>query len=367
MRILYITRKYLPRKGGMEKVNFYLSSNLRKFADVELISSGKSQRWFPLVLLYFFLKFFCISHKREINLFFMGDALLMPLGLLLKRVFHKPVVVLTHGLDITWNFWFYQLIIPRCLARANKIICVSRYTAGECLKRGIPQEKIVVIPNGVDPEEFSLDQSGKRLKKNLSDILQIDLQNKKILFSVGRLIKRKGFEWFISNVFVKLSRERKNILYLIAGEGVLKRKIQKLIKRNNLEKKVFLLGGVNEQTLKLLYNASDILIMPNISVKNSGEGFGIVALEASSVGTPVIASNLQGIKDAVEEGVNGFLVKPLSPQAFISSIIKVLKDDKKEVLKETAKNHVREKYSWERIAKKYYQELNEVVSEYSSL
>lgn len=367
MRILYITRKYLPRKGGMEKVNFYLSSNLRKFADVELISWGKSQGWLPFILLYFFLKSFCVSHKRKVNLFFMGDALLMPLGLLLKRIFHKPVVVLTHGLDITWNFWFYQLIIPRCLARANKIICVSRYTAGECLKRGISQEKIVVIPNGIDPEEFSLDRSKQESKKALSDILQIDLQNKEILLSVGRLIKRKGFKWFISQVFVKLSQKRKDILYLIAGEGVLKRKIQKIIKRNNLEKKVFLLGRVNEQTLKLLHNTSDIFIMPNIPVKSNGEGFGIVALEASSVGTPVIASNLQGIKDAIEEGENGFLVEPLNSQAFISSIIKVLEDDKKEVSRKIAKNYVKEKYSWEKIAKRYYNELNKIVSKSLSL
>jgi len=367
MRILYITRKYLPRKGGMEKVNFYLSFNLGKFVDVELISWGKSQGWLPFVLLYFFLKSFHISHKRKVHLFFMGDALLMPLGLLLKRVFHKPVVVLTHGLDITWNFWFYQLIIPRCLARANRVFCVSRYTAEECIKRGISQEKIVVIPNGIDPEEFFLDESKQKAKKSLSDILQIDLQNKEILLSVGRLIKRKGFEWFISEVFVKLLRERKNILYLIVGEGPLRRRLQQLIKRNNLEKKVFLLGGVNEQTLKLLYNASDILIMPNISVKNSGEGFGIVALEASSVGTPVIASNLQGIKDAIDEGKNGFLAEPLNPQAFISLIIEVLKGDKKEVSKETAKNYVKEKYSWEKIAKRYYNELNKIVSKSLSL
>lgn len=351
-------------KGGMEKVNFYLSLNLKKFADVELIFWDKSQKWLPFFLFYFLVKSCYVLLTKKIDIIHLGDGLLSLLGLILKKVFSVPITVTVHGLDITWRFWFYQVLIPWCLAGLDRIICVSACTKEECSRRRIPEEKIVIIPNGVDASEFYLDRDKEELRRILSEELRISLQDKKILLSVGRLVERKGLDWFVSEVFPQISGLKKDVLYLIAGEGRLRDKLQKNIKKNDLIGKVFLLGEVSHQTLKLLYNASDLFIMPNIPVKGNMEGFGLVVLEANSAALPVVASELEGIKNAVEDGKNGFLVEPYYVQGFIDVIVTLLKDDKaREKIGKDAQKYTLESYSCEKIAGKYYQEFRKVIRE----
>lgn len=86
------------------------------------------------------------------------------------------------------------------------------------------------------------------------------------------------------------------------GDGIYKEKIKGIIDKYNLEKYVFMLGKVDDKILKLLYNTSDIFVIPNIPVVGDMEGFGIVALEVASCGVPVVASKLEGIKEAVQDG-----------------------------------------------------------------
>jgi len=366
MKILYITRKYPPMKGGMEKINFYLSLNLKKFASVELIFWDKSQKWLPFFLLYFLVKSFYVLLTKKINIIHLGDGLLSPLGFIFKRAFHIPVVVTIHGLDITWRFWFYQFLIPWCLVRLDRIICRSTYTGKECLRRRIPEEKVVIISGGIEVSEFYLNQKKEKIREALCKELKIDLQNKEILFSVGRLVERKGFQWFVYKVFPEVLKKRKESLYLIVGEGKLRSRIEKEIERNALAGKVFLLGEVKDQTLKLLYNASDLFIMPNISVEKDMEGFGLVALEANSAGLPVIASKLEGIKDALKDGKNGFLVEPYDIQEFVNVITALLEDDRtREKMGRNARKYTLENYSCEKIARKYYQEFKKVIKEKS--
>lgn len=367
MKILYLTRNYPPTKGGMEKTNFLISLNLKKFAAIELIFWNKSQKWLPFFIFYFLVKSFYVLLTKKIDIIHLGDSLLSSLGLIFKKAFHVPVTVTVHGLDITWGFWFYQLLIPRCLAQLNRIICVSACTREECSRRRIPEEKIVIIPNGVDASEFYLHKGKEELRKILSEELKISLQDKKILLSVGRLVERKGFHWFTGKVFPKILRERKDSLYLIVGEGKLRNRIQKDIEKNALVGKAFLLGEVKGQTLKLLYNVSDLFIMPNIPVEGDMEGFGLVALEASSTTLPVIASKLEGIKDAVEDGKNGFLIEPYHVQGFIDVIVTLLKDDRRrEKIGRDAQKYTLENYSCEKIAGKYYQEFKKVIKESSN-
>ncbi len=125
-----------------------------------------------------------------------------------------------------------------------------------------------------------------------------------------------------------------------------------------------MLGEVKDQILKMLYNASDLLIMPNIPVKGDIEGLGFVALEANSASLSVVASKLEGIKDAVEDGKNGFLIEPYDIQGFIDVIVTLLEDDGgRAKIGRDARKYVLENYSCEKIAGKYYQESKKVIGE----
>ena len=112
-----------------------------------------------------------------------------------------------------------------------------------------------------------------------------------------------------------------NYIYVIAGFGPEQEQIEKIIWKFNLTDRVYLLGHISEEEKKCLYQISDLFIMPNISVKDDQEGFGIVALEAGSYGLPIIATDIEGIKDAILDGKTGRLIKEGDNQAFLEAIM----------------------------------------------
>ncbi len=355
--ILFITRKFPPTKGGMEKAAYDLSKHLSSVADVRLVKWGGSNKWLPLILPYFFLKSLWLLTWRKASVVYLQDGLLAPLGLILKTLARKPVVITIHGLDITYENRLYQFVIPRCAERLDKVICVSDATKEACLRRGIQGERIAVIPNGIS-DDFYMEEGKQELRGRLSKELKVELDGKKILLSVGRLVERKGIHLFVENVMPVLTEKDRAYVYLIAGEGAFAPKIRNAIEERNLKDCVFMLGRVDDDTLKCLYNASDIFIMPNMPVEGDMEGFGLVALEASSCGLAVVASNLEGIKDAVKGGENGFLVEPCDTQGFVEIIEWLLADGRRRREFGTrAREFTLENYGWEKVARLYLEEL----------
>lgn len=338
----------------MEKANYYLSQTLKKFTDVELISWGGSRRWLPLVIPYFLIRSFWILLTKDIDVIHSGDASLSPLTLILKYVFKKPVTATAYGLDVTWRFWPYRRIIPKCLTRLDKVVCISNQTVNECILAGVEEKKIILIPIAVDPDEFYPRQNKEELKDIVSDKYGVDLHDKCVLLSVGRFVKRKGFPWFVENVMPTIIEKRKDIVYLLVGNGALRKGLEEAIVAHNLEDHVFLLGGVGDELLKILYNMADVFAMPNVPVEGDMEGFGIVALEAASSGIPVVASRLEGIRDAIKHGENGFLVEPYDVGGFSDAIVRFLGNDlERENLGKRARQFTIDNFTWDVVAGRY--------------
>jgi len=297
--------------------------------------------WF---LPFSLLKALLLDRKHSFNNIHLCDGLLAPLGILLKRLTRASVSVSIHGLDITYKNFFYQLMIPRCVARLDKIISVSRTTRKECQRRKIPVQKCVVIPNGIRPNELYLSEPIDELQTKLEKITGRVIRNRKILVTVGRLVKRKGVAWFIDCVMPHMNS---SYIYVVAGDGPEFNRIQQVVSRRNLENRVLMLGRVSNGIHKVLLNASDIFIMPNNTVVNDIEGFGIVILEAGSCGLPVVASNLQGIKDAVIDGKTGCLVNEGDVAGFLKQIKSM------NLAKEDIRTYVNAKFNWEKIYLNY--------------
>ena len=336
----------------MEKVAYELSQHLAKLTDVKLVKWGGSNKWLPLVLPYLLFCSSWILLTAKVSVVYVEDGLLAPLGVILE-LFRKPVAITIHGKDITYKNTLYQFLIPRLVGKLDKIICVSDATKQQCINRGIFQRKVVVIPNGIS-DEFHMNAERQQLKERLSKELGIRLDNRKVILSVGRLVERKGVHWFVENVMPLLIRNNSPCVYLIAGDGNFSSQIKEIIRRNNLNEYVFMLGRVGEETLRLLYNAADIFVMPNIPVKGDMEGFGLVALEAASCGLPVVASNLEGIREAIVDGKNGFLVEPANAQGFTERIKELLENDElRERLGAQARQFTLENYGWARVAGRY--------------
>ena len=355
MKILFITRKYPPQIGGMEKYSYELIRNFP--VEKWVIFLGKKQWnliwWLPYV-------FFRVIFSREkIDLIYLCDGLLAPIGYLLKIIKKVPVMATCHGLDVTYPLFFYQALVIPALKTLDKIICVSQATLEKCATRGISREKLVFIANGIETKLKVKNEKLKvAIKSSKLQNLDIDLQTKNVLLTVGRLVKRKGVAWFVENVMTKLPP---NIVYLIIGAGPDKIKIENSIRDLRLEKQVFLLGKLSDRDLEKTCAVSDIFIMPNIRVHGDMEGFGIVALEAINYNLPIIASDLEGIRDAIKSGENGILVKEKDAKEFIRQINILLKDpEKKQALIERAYNFTKANFDWKKIAAQYLWELRKI-------
>ncbi len=336
--------------GGMEKLSYALAKEFQRNTDTTLITWGKSQKYLPFVIPYFLVKAIYLIPTKKIDHLHIGDGLLAPLGLLLKIIFGLKTTITIAGLDITFNFPGYQLVVPWCVSKMDKAFCISSATLEECAKRGIPKEKLVVIPCGVYPEDWKVTTTRKDLEK----IVGQNLDGTKVLITVGRLVKRKGVYWFIENVMPQLNEK---YIYLVIGDGPEKERILELIQTKNLQKRVQLLGKISDKQLKIIYNTADLFVMPNIKVDNNIEGFGIVAIEASSTGLPIVASDMEGISSAVVNGKTGFLVKSMDKNEYIKALDVLNKFDRISVSEITKRN-----YSWDSIGKLYIKSINSMNS-----
>lgn len=350
--ILFISRKHPPSIGGMEKFSFELTSSILKKRDGIKIVWGGSQKWLPFFYPYLLLKSFSACLYNKIKIIHLGDPVLSPIGLILKIFFKKPMVVNLHGLDITYQNRLYQFFLPRLLNKIDLMISISNQTKKEAEKRGIDRDKIVVITPGIFEEELpSLDE--KKSFQPLFDITNNDFKGKLLLLTVGRLVRRKGVYYFISEVLPELDDSEK-YAYLVCGGGPDYKAINDLIIEKKFEDKVFLTGKISGELLDLAYRRADIFIMPNIEVEGDMEGFGLVALEACLYKLPVVASNIEGIRNAIIDNKNGILVQPGDKNKLVS-VIKGLSKDEDFRLRfgENAREFVFRNYGWDNVSDEY--------------
>jgi phosphatidylinositol alpha-1,6-mannosyltransferase len=352
--ILFITRKHPPSVGGMQKLSYQLIQAISQRTTTQVVAWGSSQVFLPVFLPYALLRaIFTLVTRRDVALIHLGDPVLAPLGVVLKRWFHRPVVVTVHGLDVTFPQSLYQWLIHRCLRRLDRLICISAAACQACWQRGIPLEQCTVIPLGIDEAAFRT-PSPEEARRRLETRVGYPLGDRALLLTVGRLVERKGVAWFVASVLPCLAAARPDILYLVIGAGPQRTTIEASVRAQGLEKHVALLGQVDEATLRAAYAAAHVFAMPNIPVPGDMEGFGLVALEACAAGCCVVTANLEGIPDAIIPGQNGFLVPPGDVDAYVNTILPLLGDEQHRLaLGRQAQRFVREHYSWEHVAEQY--------------
>nr|MBP7060904.1 glycosyltransferase family 4 protein [Candidatus Moranbacteria bacterium] len=287
----------------------------------------------------------------------LGDGVLACVGFVIKKFApHKKVVSVIHGLDLTYNHAIYQALwVRHFLPALDGLIAVSEETKNLALHKGITNSSIHVLPNGIDVT--SLQSSATRL--DLEKTIGKNITGQHILLTAGRLVKRKGAAWFIKNVLPTIPE---NTLYILSGSGPEEAEIRQAITDTHLQDRVVLLGRVSDKTRNILLNTVDLFVQPNIAVPGDMEGFGIAVIEAAACGRPVVAANLEGLKDAIIEGENGRLVEPENAAAMSAAITSLLQDDAtRRTLGERAKAYTREHYNWDHIAQRYISVLDQTT------
>ena len=370
MRILYVSHTHPPEGeilenvGGMQRVSQQLIQELRQKESVEVIPETinvSGEGTIALNTTRFLIKqlirlpYKIRESKADVVLF--SSMVTASLAYFIRNRVSVPMVTINHGRDVTLPVKIYQWFVPKIFSSLDGVISVSRATREECIKRGMNPDKGVALPNGFDFEKLNnfpdKQESRNRLEKNF----RIPLQNKFMLLTVGRKVKRKGHEWFVREVMPKLDEE---VVYVTVGDGPQFENIQQAVEQSPFSERIFLLGRQPDEVLKQAYAAADLFVMPNIPVEGDMEGFGIVLLEANMARTPAVAADLEGIKDVIAQGENGYRVPTLDADQFARQVHDML-SNKLEHFSAQTRKYVLEQFSWSRVAQQYIDFLHTII------
>lgn len=256
-------------------------------------------------------------------------------AILLGKALKKPVVLSARGSDIN-QFTGFKSIKPMlryALSHAEHVISVCDALKQEMVALGINDDKISVIPNGVDTKQFyPVDKNEARKKLSLP-------HNKKIILSVGSLIPRKGFH-VILDALPKLVKTHSDIHLYIVGEGAYRSSLEQQLKNLDLKQYVTLVGERPNSELKIWYSAADVFCLAS-----SREGWANVIMESLACGTPVVATNVWGAPEILTSTNIGILSDRI-PEALYGALKTALETtwDRKRI-----RNHVKDR-NWFTVA-----------------
>jgi len=362
MKILFIAHGYPPTFGGIENQNYNLATGLKKLTPVTIIANGRGKRFLPFFLPYAFLKSLFLFKKYDACL--LGSGVLSPIGRALKFLYpKKKVFSVIHGLDITyvnqksWLSKVYRYVNLPALKKLDKLFMVGHATIEVAVKEGLDRKKCQFIPNGVDLKKIEATHS----RHDLELLFGKKLSGKKLILRVGRFVPHKGTGWFIENIMPRLPE---HIIMIAAGSRVGKTsagtpddfpRCEKAIIKNHLENRVRLLPSLPQDELNVLLNTADLVVAPNVKTPHTMEGFGLNVIEAGACQRVVIASNLEGLADAIKDGKNGFLVEAGNIKQWTDKINQLINAGEafNRAFGKRAKKYVLANYSWENICRKY--------------
>ncbi|WP_235603775.1 glycosyltransferase family 4 protein [Balneola sp. EhC07] len=375
MRILYVSHLHPPENapldnmGGMQRVSMQLIDELSTREDIEIKTIIQHSPWkgievktaFFLTKLVFKLPKIVKEFKPDVILF--SSMVTASLAKFCRNKIDVPMVTINHGHDVKLSIGIYQNFVPKVFEALDGVISVSEATRQECIKRGMSPEKGVALPNGFDMSDFKDVPDKAEGRKEIEEAFSVDLSGKSLLLTVGRQVKRKGHDWFITEVLPKIKSE---VVYLVIGAGPEHDRLKEIVNTSNLQDKVLMVGKQPDEVLKNAYAGADIFIMPNIPIPGDMEGFGIVLLEANLAGTPAVAADLEGIKDVIENGKNGFKIAVRDAENFSGQIDSLIENDLEE-MSTSSRKYVLENFTWNKVAQQYISYLKEIVENKKTL
>lgn len=344
-RYLVLTELFLPTKGGTAvwfaevyqrlsgKETHIVTADVPDAAAVDAIHSNTIHRirmrrvtWLRPESLGMYanllIKSLWLALTHRFTAIHAGRAL--PEGItawLVARLTLHPVVIYAHGEELTtWGRGNKYKAMRFALRHADQVIANSEFTRDTLIEMGVKPTNITLIYPGVDVTRF-------RPGLECADLRQLAgaMNTGKLILSVGRLSRRKGFDQVIQ-ALPALIHAGLDIQYVLIGIGEDYDYLLNLALKHGVSERVHLLGHVSIDDLPRWYNACDVFIMPNREINGDTEGFGMVFIEAAACGKPAIAGQTGGTGAAVVDEVTGFRVDGTDTAAIATALQRVLEN-----------------------------------------
>ena len=289
----------------------------------------------PLKLGYLFTVGQIKSMLREINPDVMHAHYLSSYGLLARLSDFHPFVVSVWGSDI-FNFPkispIHKKIISDNLKKADFITTTSNFMKVE-IEKYLKEKEIKVIPFGVDTDLF---KPGEVRPNNL------------FVIGTARSLREKYGLVYLIKAFERFVEKIPNSELQIAGKGLLERKLKDLSESLGLAGKVKFLGFLSQKELAMKMRSWDVVVVPSIE---ESESFGVIALEASASGKPVVASLIGGLRETVIDGETGIMFEPKNDKDLYEKLLLLYKDESiRSRLGRDGRVFVEDKYDWKKTA-----------------
>jgi glycosyltransferase involved in cell wall biosynthesis len=236
--------------------------------------------------------------------------------------------------------------------KADLIVTISQYSIQKILQNyTVPKEKIRLAPNGVDTDKFKPQPVNAELKRGLG------VDGKPCVLFVGNLVPRKGLP-FLVEAARKVTRQVKDAQFLIVGDGPQKSMLTTQIQNHYLTGHFHFLDNIPDAQLPAIYNSADLFVLPSIQ-----EGQGIVLLEAQACGKPVVAFDVGGVNETVQDGKTGFLVERGNVDEFANALVKLLTDRTLgEKMGLTGRGFMEKNFTWELCAQRMLSVYREALT-----
>lgn len=225
---------------------------------------------------------------------------------------------------------------------ASEVIVNSNFMKSELNRLfGLPDEKVGVIPNGVNLKKF------ERKEVDINFRRQYAMDNEKIILHVGRIVYEKGSKYLV-NAMPKIIANYNDVKLVICGSGPMLEELKNNAKAMGISEKIYFAGYCDSKKLEKIYSCADIAVFPS-----TYEPFGIVALESMLSGVPTVVSDVGGLKEIIDHSINGMKAYPGNSNSIADSVIELLKNS--ELANKISKNavqKVKENYNWALIVDK---------------